>query len=113
MEGINRVESTVSYVYSTEEAMAPPEEERAEVQAIPTNDDTHQRKAEVTLLKPGKSVGFGNIKFKPIDGYIEFKQASPTERIKYFGYWNPIKNVNLYIQNSMYRGIGSFINIRV
>ena len=114
MNGITPVENRVYYAYSTEEAMAPPDRnETQEIREVPSNKYARQEGELVNILQAGESVGLGNIKFKPIDGLSAFQQYSPMERMEFFGHWNTVKNVNTYFRNSMYKGIGSFVDIKI
>lgn len=106
MEDISAIETQV-YGLNVSEAMAPPEqEEKQELRLFSAG----VKKIGATL-EPGKSVGFGGIKFKPLNGHHARTHASPLELMKSYGRWNIIRNINLYTINRMYKGIGTFINI--
>lgn len=102
MDGIDAIEIT-SYAYDTAEAMAPPEE--------PQITETQEETSQITLLQPGEPIGFGTIKFKPIDGYVARRLALPTTLMQSMGHYNPIRTYSLYTLTWMQKGVGSIIDL--
>lgn len=118
MDGVNNITYTYG-VYSVEEAMRPPQQEgpppeEQQMAATTENINEHQEEANIKLIQPGRPIeGLGPIKFRPINGQYAFREASPIQRMQYLGYFNFIRNVNLYTIHTIYRGIGSIIDIRI
>ncbi len=63
------------------------------------------------LLSSTKSLGIGGIKLKPLNYFHARIHSSPFELMKSYGRWDTIKNVNLYTLNSLYKGVGSSLNL--
>ena len=110
MENVESIPAMVTQIpeLDTREVIVPPrQEEIQELRSVSTGVKT----IGTNILNSSKRLGIGGVKLKPLNYFHARIHSSPFELMKSYGRWDSIKTVNLYTLNSLYKGIGSFLNI--